>query len=233
MYRSSAAKNHLVLSFVLFSGSLSIVAQGPGDDGAGCRLHIHVVSRYGNTLPYVLDFFANTKDNAEMSSRFKGLTGENLPAGRYRYRLSRKGVEIRELDITGEVDLSLPNQWLTLVPTGFVSVNSAGQVGAIDLGGIHSRKPVVGKVIPAPGSATSTWIRCQSLFTHDYIEVSVAADGSFIVPGDLSGSFVLIVLQGEHVLQTQEVSFGLPGPAPNIEISLPDHSRNGERAPHD
>src|SRR5207248_2127318 len=129
--------------------------------------------------------------------------------------LSRRDVPMRQLEISGEVDLSTPEVWLTVVPTGLVAINQAGEVGAIDLGS-PPRKPVVGRVTPAPDPTLPTWIRCQALFTRDYVEVPVSADGSFSLPGELNGTYMLIVMQGEHAIQTQEFAFGLSGPVSTI-----------------
>jgi len=203
----------------------SALAQTGSYPQAGCRLYIRVVNRYGRVLPYALDHFMNAKGESDLLPRFTGLVGDDLPPGHYRYQLSRRDAPVPQLQITGEVDLSAPEQWLTVVPTGSVAIDRGGRVGAIDLGGAAPRKPIAGRIRPAPDSAMPTWVRCQALFTKDYIEVPVTADGSFSVPGGVSGAYLLIVMQGEHVLQTQEASFGLPNSPAAVDIVLP--SRNG------
>jgi hypothetical protein len=218
--------NRLVLGWlVIFLFSLSAQDQVTGQQAGNHRLYIRVVNKYGKLLPYVLDYFVNAEDKLDLLPRFNGMVGDNLPPGRYRYRLSRRDARVPQLQVTGEIELSMPEQWLTIVPTGFVAINSAGEAGAIDLGAVASRKPVIGRIRPAPDPTTPAWIRCQALFTRDYTEIPVTADGAFSVPGELSGAYMLIVMQGEHALQTQEVSFGLPGPTPAIEIIV--SSRNG------
>jgi len=218
--------NRLALGWLLiFLFSLLAQAQTTGHQAGAYRLSIRVVNKYGKLLPYVLDYFVNAEDKLDLLPRFNGLVGDNLPPGRYRYRLSRRDANVPQLQVGGEIELSIPDQWLTIVPTGLVAIDSSGKVGAIDLGAAASRKPVMGRIRPTPDPTTPTWVRCQALFTRDYTEIPVTADGAFSVPGELNGAYMLIVMQGEHALQTQEVSFGLPGPTPVIEIAVP--SRNG------
>jgi hypothetical protein len=231
MHRPPHRKTNYVavgLFGMLFCGASAVAQTGSREAGA-CRLHIHVVSKYGRVLPYALKSFVNTKSKLDLAANFNGLIGASLPAGQYRFRLSRQDIVVPELDIEGEVDLSIPEQWLTIVPTGSVAIDSAGKVGAIALGGAASAKPVSGRITPIPDTRMKTWVRCQALFTRDYVEVPVAPDGSFSVPGDLSGTYMLMVLQGEHALGTREVSFGRVGPLPNIEIDLAERGVAGKR----
>jgi hypothetical protein len=182
---------------------------------------INVVDPFGRELPYRVASFVDRHSGADVSSRFAGLEGSNIPMGVYLYRLERSGIPAGAGSLSGEITVFRPNVRKTVVGRGqYVLVE--GQPASIDI-----ERPkdflIEGIVRRVLRGAKPTWIRFQSVYQNYSIEVSVDEFGHFRIYEPLDGTYLAIIISGDSLLGTQPVSFEQGVSSAKFEIALSDH----------
>lgn len=129
----------------------------------------------------------------------KGSQQIQVPFGQYTLRVSRPGFKSHEqLVIVSQSDVFIR-----------VELNVSMIADTVPL-------RVSGRVIPA---RTGMWVKLVPILEKELVPGSrIAADGRFQISGMRSGRYLMIVVDGVHVVATREL---LLGHDENIEIRLP------------
>jgi hypothetical protein len=178
---------------------------------------IHVVDKDGFTVEGCrVDRFAG-QDRADLSGRFQGLRGTQIPWGLYDYRLKRPLAAGREGMGGGRIGVTAGEMF-------FVVQADNGLLAGLAADGTYSpRFAIKGRLDPIPPvKSEPTWIRLSPVHGSVQWDESVDSFGEFRIHHPLQGLYLLTVIQGSEVLHVQPIVFGRGFPAEGFTVKLTD-----------
>lgn len=165
-----------------------------------------VTGRQGRPVAYRVDEFERVQDKRDLKAKFRGLSGEDIPLGTYRYALSMADYQRRVGVLTGTVEVRSRDQWLTLISSG-----SGGYDPVTDRQVSESfmdpRTLIEGTVDALPHSSDGfAWARLLPLYGEGDYQTAVRPSGTFAFSGVPAGKYVLLILHSRGLLAAEAVT---------------------------
>jgi hypothetical protein len=198
----AAALRFILRGLTPFIVCTAAFAQTSSSASSLATITISVIDENGSPIDgcHVERFFDR---NREMSSHFHDLQGTKIPYGVYQYAIKRPGALIEADLIRGLVSVWVPEKLVVVAASRFfrsgIIADSGTPSGFMIRGELQSMK--------AMSPSEPLWIRLIPVFGGEQLDVGVDSSGEFRIHQALSGRYLLIVIQGTKVLQSQQVSF--------------------------
>lgn len=179
--------------FMISLGLVSLLlAQGSGNS-SNCHVNLRVVDYEGRPAPYEVVSFRDHLGH-EYSSRFASLAGQ-VPCHvtPYVYQVHRLGVDHRLAFIEGQIGVSHPETWLTIVTSPNIVFGATEVLGSLSR--ITPPGYILRGMILSPAPTDRLWVSIRSAVSSDRVEAGVDPDGSFrIYSGLFNGPYTLAVM---------------------------------------
>ncbi len=172
----------------------------PQSDTQTARITLRIVNENGGAAQGTLRRFLDSHGR-DLTPQFAQNTATGIPYGVYRYVIERSPGASDT--ISGEVSVWVP-EVLQVVCANWPPVPGASVDRALPPGFI-----VRGRLSPVPEGTgkTQLWVRLCPVFSTRQLDVPVDPSGEFKIYEPLEGIYVLIVISGEQILRTLQVSF--------------------------
>jgi hypothetical protein len=155
------------------------------------------------------------------TTRFDGLRATDIPYGQYTFEIQRRLPGGREGRAAGSVSVSVPETLVIVVADSFLLMGASADRA------IPSGFVIRGKLEPVPVPQTKedpVWIRLQSVYGSERVDVNVDLAGGFRIYRPLSGRFLLTVLEGDQVLYIEQVYFEDADHMADLVLKIPAHA---------
>jgi hypothetical protein len=203
----------LLVVLVSFAAAVPAFGQEPT-----ATVTIHVVDKDGFTVEGCrVEHFAG-RDRADLSARFRGLQGTQIPWGLYNFSLNRPLGNGREGIGSGRITVTVGEMF-------FVFQAGADLLRGVAADGTFSPKFFIkGRIDPMPPvKSEPVWIRLSPVHGSLQWDESVDSSGDFRVHHPLQGLYLLSVIEGAEVLHVQPIVFDGGSPSDGFVVKLSRH----------
>ena len=208
---------------------LLAISQLLGQDTARlCRVSMRAVDLGGRPVSYRMESFTNAR-GVDYSDQFRGLRG-NVPCDvqLYSFRVVRSNVSAsieRHTGMTGRVDVSAPESWLTVSTDPNLSISADGTQAGSASWALPVGYSWRGHIRQASGERLWVYLRSAipSVYGLALLETEVDADGNFrFYSGIFKGPYLLYVMNNEGQLRyVAPLNVAERAPIEPLEITLP------------